>query len=209
MQEKGKKQLYLQLSRHNEVQAGMVRLSDVAELYGPEAAEKEKLASLELLYIEKNAFGRYSLSAGQIAQKLLTKWPQYEPVFLGDPELILEYPRPRKKAGIKDWLWTAFVSAVIFVGSAFTIMTFIRESDLDGLFEGIYDHLGMQGAADTHGIEISFAIGMGVGMLLYFNHFGHFRLQDEPTPMEMEMHQYMQDAEETVLEEEDSREDKQ
>ena len=68
-------------------------------------------------------------------------------------------------------------------------MTFIRESDLDDLFAGIYDHLGMQSAADMHGIEIGFAIGMGLGMLLYFNHFGRFRLQDEPTPMEMEMHQ--------------------
>lgn len=114
--------------------------------------------------------------------------------------MILEYPCPQSKTGIRDWLWTAFVSTVIFVGSAFTIMTFIRESDLDDLFAGIYDHLGMTNAADMHGIEIGFAIGMGLGMLLYFNHFGRFRLQNEPTPMEMEMHQYMEDAEETVLE---------
>lgn len=200
MQEQGKKRLYLQLSRHNEVQAGTVKLADVAKLYGPGPEEKKKLAAVELMYIEKEAFGRYTLSGGQIAQKLLSEWPQYETVILGDPELVLEYPRPQKKAGIKDWLWTAFVSAAIFVGSAFTIMTFIRESNLDGLFEGIYDHLGMQGTADAHGIEISFAIGMGLGMLLYFNHFGRFRLQDEPTPMEMEMHQYIQDVEETVLE---------
>ena len=53
---------------------------------------------------------------------------------------------------------------------------------------------------DSKGIEISFAIGVGIGMLLYFNHFGKFRLQDEPTPMEMEMKQYMQEAEETILE---------
>ena len=204
MQEKGKKQLYIQLSRHNEVQAGTIRLADVATLYGIGAEEKEKLAALELLRIKKGDVGRYSLTAGEIAEKLLAEWPEYAPVFLGDPQLVLESSRPRKQTGIKDWVWTACVSAVIFVGSAFTIMTFIRESDLDGLFDGIYDHLGMQGAADSHGIEISFAIGMGIGMLLYFNHFGRFRLQDEPTPMEMEMHQYMQDAEETVLESEDA-----
>ena len=203
MQEEGKKQLYIQLSRHNEVQAGTVRLADVAKLYGIGAEEKKKLADLELLRIKKGAVGRYCLTAGDIAEKLLAERPGYVPVFLGDSQLILEYSQPRKQTGIKDWVWTAFVSAVIFVGSAFTIMTFIRESNLDGLFDGLYDHLGMQGAADRHGIEISFAIGMGIGMLLYFNHFGRFRLQDEPTPMEMEMHQYMQDAEETVMENED------
>lgn len=205
MQDKNKTQLYIQLSRHNEVQEGPVRLTDVAKVYGLGTEEKKKLDAVELLCIKKGAFGRYSLSAGEIADKLLEKYPRYDPVFLGDPEIVLEYPRPQSSPGIRDWVWTAFVSTVIFVGSAFTIMTFIRESDLDDLFAGIYDHLGMANAADMHGIEIGFAIGMGVGMLLYFNHFGHFRLQNEPTPMEMEMHQYMEDAEETVLETGDTK----
>lgn len=200
MQENKNHRLYIQLSRHNEVQAGPVRLEDVAEVYGLESEEREKLAAVELLCIKKGSYGRYSLSAGEIADKLLEIYPRYEPVFLGDPELVLEYPHPQNRPGVRDWLWTVFVSIVIFVGSAFTIMTFIRESDLDDLFAGIYDHLGMTNAADMHGIEIGFAIGMGLGMLLYFNHFGRFRLQNEPTPMEMEMHQYMEDAEETVLE---------
>lgn len=200
MEEKEKIRLYIQLSRHNEVQEGPVRLTDVAEVHGLETEEKKKLAAIELLCIKKGVFGRYKLSAGEIADKLRERYPRYDPVFLGDPEIVLEYPRPQSKTGIRDWIWTAFVSTVIFVGSAFTIMTFIRESDLDDLFAGIYDHLGMTNAADMHGIEIGFAIGMGLGMLLYFNHFGRFRLQNEPTPMEMEMHQYMEDAEETVLE---------
>ena len=205
MQEKDKSRLYIQLSRHNEVQAGPVRLAQVSRLYGVGAEEKKKLGRIELMCIKAGEYGRYSLSAGEIADKILKKYPWHPPVFLGDPELVLEYPRPERKPGSKDWIWTAFVSAVIFVGSAFTIMTFIRESDLDDLFAGIYDHLGMQGAADMHGIEIGFAIGMGLGMLLYFNHFGRFRLQDEPTPMEMEMHQYTEDAEETVLETGDTK----
>lgn len=209
MQEEKKRQLYLQLSRHNEVQAGPVKLADVASLYGLEAGEIERIGALEIQQISQGAFGRYSLSAGELAQKILGKWPQYELVFLGDPEMILEYSQPRKKTGLKDWLWTVFVSVVIFVGSAFTIMTFIRESNLDGLFGHIYVHLGMHGATDTHGIEICFAVGVGLGMLLYFNHFGHFRLQGEPTPMEMEMHQYMEDAEETVLEAKADKEEKQ
>lgn len=57
MQEKDKTQLYIQLSRHNEVQAGPVRLADVAELYGLESEEKEKLAGLELMRIKREILG--------------------------------------------------------------------------------------------------------------------------------------------------------
>ncbi len=207
MEKTGKKQLYLQLSRHNDVQAGPIQLSDIAKVYGSEETEVKTLGETRVKIIPEGAYGRYSLSAGEIAGLLLEQWPEYTFVFLGDPDIVLEYRKPQRAEGIRDWLWTAFVSVVIFVGSAFTIMTFIREANIDGLFSSIYVHLGMHGAVDTHGIEIAFAIGIGLGMLLYFNHFGKFRLQQEPTPMEMEMHQYMEDAEETVLEAGDTREE--
>ena len=73
MQDKNKTQLYIQLSRHNEVQEGPVRLTDVAKVYGLGTEEKKKLDAVELLCIKKGAFGRYSLSAGEIADKLLEK----------------------------------------------------------------------------------------------------------------------------------------
>ena len=43
MQDKNKTQLYIQLSRHNEVQEGPVRLTDVAKVYGLGTEEKKKL----------------------------------------------------------------------------------------------------------------------------------------------------------------------
>lgn len=200
MAEKSTKPLYLQLSRHNDVTAGAVCVADIAEIYGVDVVEQDAVGKIEIMQIIPGNYGRSVLSAGEIAQKLLAVYPEYAPVFLGDAELVLEYRKPEKKPGIRDILWSLFVSAVIFVGSAFTFMTFIHEANVNGLFSRIYLYLGMRGASDSKGIEISFAIGVGIGMLLYFNHFGSFRLQDEPTPMEMEMKQYMQEAEETILE---------
>ena len=200
MQNIQKTQLYIQLTRHNEIQEGPVCLGKIAKLYGLGQEETNRLETIELMHIPKGSFGRYCLSAGDIADKILKQRPELSLQFLGDADVILEYAAPRGKAGIKDWIWTVFISGVIFVGSAFTIMTFIRESNLDHLFARIYVYLGMQNSEDMHSVEIGFAVGMGIGMLLYFNHFGRFRFQNEPTPMEMEMHQYMEDAEETVME---------
>lgn len=200
MAEKGTKEFYLQLSRHNEVTAGAICVEDIAKVYGGDMTERDAVGSIEVARITPGKYGRSILSAGEIGQKILSVHPEYTLVFLGEPELILEYKKTEKKPGIPDFVWGLFVSIIIFVGSAFTFMTFIHEANLNGLFSRIYLYLGLRGATDSKGIEISFAIGVGIGMLLYFNHFGNFRLQDEPTPMEMEMKQYMQEAEETILE---------
>lgn len=200
MAEKRTKTLYLQLSRHNDVTAGAVCVADIAEIYGTDAVEAEAAGRIEVARIVPGKYGRSVLSAGEIAQKILAVHPEYTLFFLGDPELVLEYKKPEKKPGIRNFVWSLFISVVIFVGSAFTFMTFIHEANINGLFSRIYLYLGMRDAVDSKGIEISFAIGVGIGMLLYFNHFGSFRLQDEPTPMEMEMKQYMQEAEEAILE---------
>lgn len=200
MTEKGTKELYLQLSRHNAVTAGAVCVADIAGIYGVNAMECDAIGTIEVARIIPGKYGRSVLSAGEIGQKILNVHPEYTLIFLGDPELILEYKKPEKQPGVRDFVWSLLISSIIFVGSAFTFMTFIHEANLNGLFSRIYLYLGLRGAVDSKGIEISFAIGVGIGMLLYFNHFGKFRLQDEPTPMEMEMKQYMQEAEETILE---------
>lgn len=200
MAEKNKKEIYLQLSRHNSVTAGAVCVADIAEVYGTDETERERIGRVEVARIAPGKFGYSLLSAGEIGQKILEVCPEYSLVFLGDAQLVLDYRKPEKKAGIPDMLWSLFVSFVVLVGSAFTFMTFIHEANINGLFSRIYLYLGLRGASDSKGLEISFALGVGLGMLLYFNHFGKFRLQDEPTPMEMEMKQYVQEAEETILE---------
>lgn len=202
MKDPERKKIYLQLARHNETVAGPVKLGQIADVWGADPALVEQIRALKVARIPDRAYGKYTLSAGKIGARILAVNPACELCFLGDADIVLEYKKPQKKPGIQAGIWSLFVAAVVFVGSAFTFMTFIHEANLNGLFSRIYLYMGMQGAADSKGIEICFSVGVGAGMLLYFNHFGSFRLQDEPTPMEMEMKQYMQEAEETVLEQE-------
>lgn len=207
MKDPERKKIYLQLARHNEAGAGPVQLGQIADICGADLALVEQIRVLKVASIPDKAYGKYTLSAGEIGARILAKEPACDLCFLGDTDIVLEYKKPQKKPGIRAGMWSLFVATVVFVGSAFTFMTFIHEANLNGLFSRIYLYMGMQGAADSKGIEICFSLGVGTGMLLYFNHFGSFRLQDEPTPMEMEMKQYMQEAEETILEQEDRESD--
>ena len=48
-------------------------------------------------------------------------------------------------------------------------------------------------------LEISYSIGISVGILVFFNHFGKKRFSVDPTPMEVEMRLYENDIESTLV----------
>ena len=85
---------------------------------------------------------------------------------------------------------TIFVCIVTFFGAMFSIMTFQTDVNIAGLFHKVYFWLtGLESSGFTI-LEISYAIGIGAGSLFFFNHFGKWRLDQEPTPIEVEMTEY-------------------
>ena len=51
-------------------------------------------------------------------------------------------------------------------------------------------------------LEIMYSIGIGLGVVLFFNHFGRLKITDDPTPVEVQMRIYEDDVDTTVLEKE-------
>jgi stage V sporulation protein AA len=85
------------------------------------------------------------------------------------------------------------VSTLVFFGSAFTIMAFHNDVDIQGVFERFY--LQLMGTQKPHvtELEISYALGIGAGIMVFYNHFSKKRLTKDPTPIEVELKKYNQD----------------
>ena len=49
-------------------------------------------------------------------------------------------------------------------------------------------------------LEICYSIGIALGILIFFNHFGKKRFSVDPTPMEVEMRLYENDIQTTLIE---------
>ena len=94
-----------------------------------------------------------------------------------------------------------FVLLVTFIGAGFSIMSFNNDVDVPKLFNQIY-FLVTGNRSDGFGIlELTYCIGMSVGILLFFNHFGKRRFTVDPTPMEVEMRTYEEEIEMTLIDE--------
>ena len=49
-------------------------------------------------------------------------------------------------------------------------------------------------------LEASYSVGLGVGILIYFNHFGKKKMTADPTPLEIEMRLYEDQINDTLIE---------
>ena len=57
-------------------------------------------------------------------------------------------------------------------------------------------------------IEITYSIGIGLGVLFFFNHFGHMKITDDPTPMQIQMRLYEENVNKTLIEDIDRTSEK-
>jgi stage V sporulation protein AA len=79
-------------------------------------------------------------------------------------------------------------------------MTFNNDVDLGGLFQKIYFWITGKQSDGFTVLEISYSIGIGLGILFFFNHFGKLKFTDDPTPMQIQMRTYEDDVNNTLIE---------
>ena len=49
-------------------------------------------------------------------------------------------------------------------------------------------------------LELSYSVGLAAGILIFFNHFAAWKLNTDPTPLEVEMRLYEDNIAKTLIE---------
>lgn len=80
-------------------------------------------------------------------------------------------------------------------------MTFQTDAALPSAFEQLYIIFLGDTKLQPYLIEIPYAIGIAVGIIVFFNHFSKKRLTDDPTPIEVELRSYEVQVEDSIIEE--------
>jgi len=120
---------------------------------------------------------------------------------IGEVDVIVEWEKPAKG----EWFKVVTVSMIAFFGTAFTIMAFHNDIGIRSVFEEIY-HLTSGNTPEGVGvIEISYCLGIFVGITVFFNHLGKRKLNSDPTPIAVAMHNYEKDVNQAIVENADRR----
>lgn len=177
-----------------------VHLKDVAEICVAGGNEKD-IKDIVLLNIDFDKSSQYMISAIDMIKKVAEVFPDANIQCLGETETLIDYytSKPEKTGGAIEKLKTAFVCIVLFGGAMTAIMSFHSDAQMPAVFQNMYRIFFGIEATKPYIIYIPYSIGLAVGIIVFFNHFGLKKITEDPTPIEVEMTTYEKESDESVI----------
>lgn len=192
--------LYIKIDKNVEVHDKRVMLGDIAQLVCTNKDVENKLRTMKVEGATDGKPGRHAMSMMEIIVQIQKEYPNLEVNNIGEYDFIVTYPKEKKHGAWASWTKTVIVCLIAFFGAAFTIMTFNNDVDLPKLFGQVYEQVtGMKSDGFTI-LELMYSIGVGLGILIFFNHFAGKKLTHDPTPMEVEMRAYEDEVDTALIE---------
>ena len=118
----------------------------------------------------------------------------------GESDFIIEYIPNPEKPKVMNTIKTVLLCIIIFFGSAFTIMAFNNDISVTDVFDKLYGQVMGTKADGVNELEVCYCIGLGLGIILFFNHVGRKKITPDPTPIQIEMRKYEKDVDTTFIE---------
>lgn len=194
-----KETLYLKIDSNVLVHQKKLTVKDIAETACSNRSCQNRIQTVKLSKIEIDHPGRYVASVLDVIETIQQEIPELEIVNLGEVDFIITFEEEKKKSRAIAWIKTIGVSILSFFGAAFSIMTFNNDVDIRGLFADIYQLFTRQTSDGFTVLELSYSFGLGLGIILFFNHFAGKRIETDPTPLDVQMHTYEQDVNQTII----------
>lgn len=192
--------LYLKIDQNVQVHDDSVFLKDIAQLECSNKAIENKIKTLKLDNPTGHKPGRHVMSVMEIITQIHRIYPSLEVNNIGESDFIITYEKPKQPSQAFSWLKTIFVCFLSFFGAGFSIMTFNNDVSITKLFAQLYEQFTGTISDGFTILEISYSIGLGLGIIIFFNHFAGKKLTADPTPMEVQMRTYEDDINKALIE---------
>ncbi len=148
----------------------------------------------------KDGEKRCVISVLKIIALIEENCPGVTVISVGEAEVLLERVNPEAHKRWQLVLKIIFVSLICFCGTAFTIMAYHNDIVIAEAFSQIYRIVMGSEPQGLNVLEVSYSIGLVLGIIIFFNHVGGRRLTKDPTPIEIEMRKYEYDVNDTLVE---------
>lgn len=198
-----KETVYIKADRNVEVTKPDVTLGDVLKIECVDPSVTAKIKTIKLLkfrHVDKKHQNRTAVSVLKVIACIHEEYPHVDIQNLGEQDFIVTYEEQKTAGGAAHILKLIGVVLTSFIGAAFSIMTFHNDVDTRRLFAQIYEQMTGSVSNGFTILELTYSIGLIIGILVFFNHFGKKKFTVDPTPMEIEMRLYENDIQTTLIE---------
>lgn len=194
-EEKGLKimsRIYLRMKKKITMEhSDKVQLHHIALIDAPNE-DKEKLKQIPIHTITQQDGEFIVIEAFMLLSILRRVIPDYEVELIGPEESIIEIKPDKYKP---SFLFMALVWIILFVGTAMSIMNFHYDVSMPEVHEKLHYIFTGEKNDRPLWIQIPYSIGLGIGMIIFLNHWFKKRINEEPSPLEIELFKYEKDIE--------------
>lgn len=192
--------LYLKAERNVEIMDDDVFLKDIAKIYCADSHITAKVKAIKIHHFGKEEQKRQVFSILKVIEMIKQTAPNVSVENLGETDVLIERVDVDKHKGGMQLLKIIFVACISFFGTAFTIMAFHNDVGITKVFGKVYELVMGQPSPGYSILELSYAIGLALGITVFFNHIGGRRITKDPTPIEVEMRIYEKDVNDALIE---------
>ncbi|MFS0776176.1 stage V sporulation protein AA [Neobacillus sp. 3P2-tot-E-2] len=172
-----------------------IYLEDIAQIIAPETVIS-KLKKLKVHQISIKDKNIVIIDVMKVISLISGLIENADVQTIGPAQTIVEVILKKKQMSLPFFILIWFL---LFFGSAMAIMNFHDDVSMRSVQEKLYKII--TGVEDSKPwiFQIPYSIGLGLGMILFFNHVFKKRINEEPSPLEVEMFNYQMDLDNYVI----------
>jgi stage V sporulation protein AA len=191
--------IYLNVDQSSATEQKQVRIRDIAEVFCSDKNMKSQIENIQIAEFQSDKECKRVYSTCYVIDRILQQYADCQVENLGETEFVVYYKPEQTDKKRMDIIKIVFVSVLSFLGAAFSIMTFNTDVATPELFDRIYE-IFMGTEPNGPGIlQVAYSVGLFIGIVLFFNHGGRYRLTNDPSPLQVQMRQYEQSVNETFI----------
>ena len=188
--------LYLRLKKKiSIVPEATIGLGQVAKMVSSQGQE-EQYKQLKLYKHQLKDGNRVVIDVLQVIKALKELDPELLIEAYGDPQVLVmvetKSGKPRKGILIGVWL-------LLFFGAGLAIMNFHADVSMLEVHRRISELLTGHKMQHPLWFQIPYSLGIGFGMIVFFNHMFKKRFNEEPNPLEVELYMYQENVNAYVI----------
>ncbi|MFS1512281.1 stage V sporulation protein AA [Chengkuizengella sp. SCS-71B] len=141
----------------------------------------------KLLIIQPEDKKNLVIDLMMIIKKVKEVLPDVTIEYFGEPHVFVEFEENKPSPNI---IFIALVWLLLFVGSGLAIMNFHADVSMEEVHQKIFTYVTGEETESPLLLQIPYSLGLGIGMILFFNRLFKKKFSEEPSPLELEMFMY-------------------
>lgn len=190
--------VYLKLSESCLADKKKVKVKDVAKVLSANADLKFGVDKLELMSFSGSK-EQQVISVMYILQLIHQSFPDCTVMPLGATEVVVYYRTYDTGDKVKQVLKFVLICFVAFFGAGFSIMSYNSDVNMVGQLDVMKNIFVGQTEKEYPVAGIAYSLGLFIGIIIFFNHGARKKFTDDPTPLQVQMRQYEQEVNQTVI----------